>query len=123
MSASRSATAKFGRALAKAREARGFSQAEFADRHDVSPASISQWEAGVYVPKKPSIVFNLERDLDLEPGTLSRHLGYVPVVRNGTKRPAKPDVFAAIADDERFSPSQARVLTAIIREMISASSD
>lgn len=47
-------------------------------RLGISHAAISYWVTGTHAPEPP-MVFQLERELGVEPGSLSRHLGYVPV--------------------------------------------
>lgn len=46
-----------------------------------SPGAISNWERGES-PPDPDTVFAIERFLELPPGELSQHLGYVPVDAN-----------------------------------------
>ncbi len=53
-------------------------QADVAAQVGVSPQLLSDWKAGRRRPA-PVDLFSLERALDLKPGELSRHLGYVPV--------------------------------------------
>lgn len=68
---------RFGRAVAEARDARGWTQDELAERAGVSQSNVSGWEQGKWTPD-PDAVFTVERALRLAPGTLSVHLGYVP---------------------------------------------
>jgi len=52
-------------------------QVEVARKAGVAPSTLSTWLSGGGA--KPDQVFAVERALDLPPGNLSRHLGYVPV--------------------------------------------
>lgn len=55
----------------------GTSQAQLARRLGVSPQLVSDWKRGRRTPS-PDQLFAIERALDVKPGQLSRHLGYVP---------------------------------------------
>lgn len=72
----------------------GTSQAEVARVADVAASTISTWLSRPGAAK-PQQVFAVERALDLPPGHLSRHLGYVPV---SVDRPPV-DVIEAIEAD------------------------
>lgn len=56
---------------------RGTSQVRLARALGVSPQLVSDWKRGRRTPS-PDQLFAIERALDVEPGRLSRHLGYVP---------------------------------------------
>ena len=89
---------KFQQALERALVGR--SQAEVARESGVAASTISTWLSGGGA--NPEQVFAVERVLD-GPGTLSKHLGYVPV---GTG-PAPVDVIEAIeADDDLPGPDK-----------------
>lgn len=68
----------FGCRLARARQGVGLSQAGLAERAGIKPSTLSSWEKGLNEPP-PDAVFGIEQALGLKPGTLSHHLGYVPV--------------------------------------------
>jgi transcriptional regulator with XRE-family HTH domain len=68
----------FATSLANAMSVRGVVQRQFATDMGVSQGSVSGWVGGEYEPL-PDVVFAIESKLDLPPGHLSRHLGYVPL--------------------------------------------
>jgi transcriptional regulator with XRE-family HTH domain len=68
----------FGGELRRARKSRGRIQAYLGSHVGVSPALVSQWENNHAVPDANE-VFGMEDALGLAPGTLSTHLGYVPL--------------------------------------------
>jgi len=68
----------FGRLLSEALKARGMKQDDLAGMLGTTQSSVSGWINGRYEPAAPT-VFNVERCLGLEPGSLSRPLGYLPV--------------------------------------------
>lgn len=70
--------ADFGRALDRALASRGLRQTHLAELVGVKQNTVSRWVSGEAVPD-PWTVFDVERALKLEGGTLSKHLGYVPV--------------------------------------------
>ena len=74
---------RFGRALRAAREAAGMNQTAFAehlssDDRPISQSLVSRWELGQVEPE-PYQVFDIEASLNIEPGNLSRYLGFAPV--------------------------------------------
>lgn len=68
---------RFGRLLADAMKARGIRQEDLAGRLGTTQSTVSGWINGRYEPS-PDTVFAIERTLELEPGHLSRPLGYLP---------------------------------------------
>ena len=68
----------FGRELCRARKRTGMIQAHLGGHVGVSPSLVSQWENNHAVPDANE-VFRMEEVLGLTPGTLSTHLGYVPL--------------------------------------------
>lgn len=85
----------FGAALKRHRQGSGFpTQARLGAALDVSWHAVGSWEKGIWAPA-PEKVFEIERLLDLPPGTLSRHLGYLPLG-------AQPSVQAAVDSDPRL---------------------
>jgi len=68
----------FGRALSDALKVRTMKQEELAGLLGTTQSSVSGWVNGKYEPAAAT-VFAMERVLDLDPGSLSRPLGYLPV--------------------------------------------
>ena len=103
--------AAFGQALAAALRSRGVSQRDLADLVGrTAQSSVSAWTRGGAAPA-PETVFEIERLLELPPGHLSQHLGYVPA---GTARSAS--VPAAIEADPLLEPLHRQALLALYRE-------
>lgn len=75
----------------------------------VTGQAVAAWEDGTTVPG-PSMVFLLERCLELEPGSLSRYLGYLPV---GAEPPA--DVVAALRADPRLDDDRRELMVTTYR--------
>lgn len=71
----------FGRALDQAlgSRTRAWLGAALSPERPISPSAVGQWISGETVPADPERVFAIERLLELAPGVLSRHLGYLPV--------------------------------------------
>lgn len=69
---------RFGRLLAEALRARGMKQEHLAGLLGTTQSSVSGWINGKYEPAAAT-VFRIEQALALEPGHLSRPLGYLPV--------------------------------------------
>lgn len=69
---------RFGRLLADALRARGMKQEHLAGLLGTTQSSVSGWINGKYEPAAAT-VFRIERALALEPGHLSRPLGYLPL--------------------------------------------
>lgn len=68
----------FARRLTVFRERSGYGQRAIGEALGVSQSLVSYWECATYVPE-PALVFKLEKVLQLEPGTLSATLGYMPL--------------------------------------------
>ncbi|MDQ4090669.1 MAG: helix-turn-helix transcriptional regulator [Actinomycetota bacterium] len=64
--------------LAEALKAREMKQEDLARLLGTTQSSISGWINGKYEPAAAT-VFTVERSLGMDPGTLSRPLGYLPV--------------------------------------------
>lgn len=90
--------AGFGRALGDSLSVRRVTQRELADRLGVKQPTVSAWISGDAEPA-PEIVFRIEEALELGPGTLSRHLGYLPPAAVKTSA----GVETAILDDPTLS--------------------
>jgi transcriptional regulator with XRE-family HTH domain len=69
---------QFGRMLASALKERRMKQEDLAQSLGTTQSSVSGWINGKYEPGAAT-VFHIERTLDLDPGSLSRPLGYLPV--------------------------------------------
>jgi len=78
----------------------------------LSGASVSKWVAGN--PPAPPRVFAIERALGVSPGTLSRHLGYLPVDTQEGITPRD-----ALRDDPALSPMAKRVMLKVYDELTS----
>ena len=106
----------FRRALRQAREDAELSQRALARAVDVSPGAVWQWERDQdgTVPRL-DMTTQLEQVLNLEPGQLSRLLGYVPATAEpGTMT----SVVAAARADPRLGDSERELLIAVYRELV-----
>jgi transcriptional regulator with XRE-family HTH domain len=107
----------FRRALRQAREDAGLSQRALARAVEVSAGAVWQWERDEdgTVPRL-DMTTRLEQVLNLEPGHLSRLLGYVPATA------AEPgtitSVVAAARADPRLGDSERELLIAVYRELV-----
>lgn len=81
------------------------------ERLDISRALLSGWSTGKEGPPRPDQIFEIEDALGLPGGTLSRHLGYVPV--------GASSVPSAIDSDPKLIPSARKHLEAVYRTMLS----
>lgn len=72
----------FGNALACARQTHKMTQREVARALNVSQGLISGWETGSYEPS-PRDACRVEEVLGVDPGELTRHLGYLPLAAAG----------------------------------------
>ena len=70
--------ARFGRLLANALKARTMKQEDLAGILGTTQSSVSGWINGKYEPSAAT-VFTIEQELGMDPGYLSRPLGYLPV--------------------------------------------
>lgn len=101
----------FGDALAAALRCRGISQRSLADLLGrTAQSSVSAWTRGDTAPGH-EVVFEIEQILEVPPGHLSQHLGYVPA---GAEPPAS--VVAAIGADPLLGPVHRQALLALYRE-------
>src|SRR3954447_15613001 len=69
---------RFGRLLASALKGRGMKQEDLAGMLGTTQSSVSGWINGKYEPAADT-VFAIEQTLGMDPGFLSRPLGYLPV--------------------------------------------
>lgn len=103
----------FGAALAEAMSSVGMRQADLAERFGTSQSTVSAWMHGKKT--RPVVVFAIEDILGLDPGTLSRHLGYLPVVTKG----ATPATFDDCVEGDRLlSASQKSVVKQMYEEFV-----
>ncbi len=102
----------FGRLLSGALKARGLRQDDLAGMLGTTQSSVSGWINGRYEPAAPT-VFTVERCLGLDPGVLSRPLGYLPV------EPASRlvSVENAIAQSAQLDDDEKAALSAVYRAM------
>jgi transcriptional regulator with XRE-family HTH domain len=109
----------FGRALAATLKAKGLTTGALlhvaSDKGGESGRnSVNRWILGKNEPSRPKVQA-IEAVLELEAGTLSRHLGWVPV---GAKD--VPTVEAAILADSQLTASQKNILLAALHDFRSA---
>lgn len=81
----------------------------------VSKSAVAQWENGRSLPI-PAKVPELERALEMEPGALSRLLGYLPITSGDEN--ISLDVIEAIRRDERLGPHGQELLIAMYRQLL-----
>lgn len=106
------ATGEQKRAFGKALQGRVTTKAEreaLAEQLGVSPEAVRTWTTGERVPD-PDVVFTIEKQLKLKSGTLSRHLGYLPLDARDSL-----SVEAAIAADATINEDGRRYLLAVLR--------
>lgn len=103
----------FRRALRTAREESGLSQRGVARALGRTPSAVWQWEEGRAAPQ-PATLAKLERLLELEPNSLARLLGYVPLPDSGTVS----SVVEAMKADPRLDDSGRELLTAVYRWLV-----
>lgn len=77
-------------------------------------ASMSHWTKGQAEPVR-HVVYAMERLLNLQPGLLFRHLGYLPTFAVSI---APVDVETALLADDRLTPDQRQLLLATYRTLI-----
>ena len=107
--------AEFRRVLVEARTRRRLSQRALGKAAGVSKSAVSQWEAGRSLPI-PAKVPDLERTLELEPGGLSRLLGYLPIATGDDK--TSLDVVEAIRRDARLGEHGQELLITMYRQLL-----
>jgi transcriptional regulator with XRE-family HTH domain len=104
----------FKQAMIHARRGLGWSQRKLAEKLGVSHSTVAFWEQGKFLPN-PSNVIPLERALELEPGTLARLLGYMPL---DTMRGELRTVLDAIMADPNLGQRERDLLLAMYRELV-----
>lgn len=106
----------FGRLLAEALKTRGMKQDDLAGKLGTTQSSVSGWINGKYEPAAAT-VFTIERSLGMDPGTLSRPLGYLPV--EPVSRTVS--VEGAIAQNTLLDEEQKAALSAMYRVLVKRS--
>jgi transcriptional regulator with XRE-family HTH domain len=104
----------FRRALRRAREAAGESQSGLSQTLGLSRSAVWQWENGETVPT-PDNVATVERALRLQPGSLSRLLGYLPA---GAVDRETISVIEALEADPRLGERERELLAAMYRQLV-----
>jgi transcriptional regulator with XRE-family HTH domain len=108
---------RFGQLLANALKARAMKQEDLASILGTTQSSVSGWINGKYEPAAAT-VFTIERTLGMDPGYLSRPLGYLPVEAAS----ATPGVEAAITHSPLLADEQKIVLVSLY-ELLAAKED
>lgn len=103
----------FGQALDKALTVRGLKQVDVAAALDTTQSTVSAWKRGQCLPDMDT-VFGIERLLELRPGHLSRHLGYLPL----EAETARPTVEDAIAQSTEVDEAGAKATLIVWRTMV-----
>jgi len=107
---------RFGRLLADAMKARGMKQEDLAGMLGTTQSSVSGWINGKYEPAAAT-VFTIERSLGMEPGGLSRPLGYLPV--EAATQPVS--IEGAIAQSANLDDEEKAALAAMYRLLVNRS--
>ena len=106
---------EFRRVLKEARARRRLSLRVLGEVAGVSKSAVAQWESGRSLPV-PAKVPELERALEMEPGALSRLLGYLPITGGDEK--TSLDVIEAIRRDARLGEHGQELLIAMYRQLL-----
>lgn len=101
----------FGTALAGALRARGRTQHALGRSLGIGQSTISAWVADRAIPSQ-AVVFKVEAALHLAPGTLSRHLGYLPL-----DAAVPSTVLGCLAVDPALTDGQRAALRAVYEEL------
>lgn len=104
--------AKFGSALAEALRVRRWSQADLAQKMGTTQSAVSAWITGKSLPVADD-VFEIEIEMDMTAGSLSRHLGYLPIGADT----APPDVEVAIAANPDLDPEAKDMMLSLFRKL------
>ena len=100
----------FGSALVDAIRSAGLTVPKLAELVGVSDDAVRKWTYG-NPPTDPQRVFTIERHVEVSPGELSRHLGYLPV-------DAGVSVLAAIDADPRLPEVAKRLLAGSYKQAL-----
>jgi transcriptional regulator with XRE-family HTH domain len=106
---------QFRRVLKETRTRRRLSLSALGAAAGVSKSAAAQWENGRSLPV-PAKVPDLERALELEPGALSRLLGYLPITSGDDK--TSLDVIEAIRRDARLGTHSQELLITMYRQLL-----
>jgi transcriptional regulator with XRE-family HTH domain len=106
---------EFRRVLRETRIRRRLSLNALGSVAGVSKSAAAQWESGRSLPV-PAKVPGLERALELEPGALSRLLGYLPITSGDDK--ISLDVIEAIRRDRRLGEHGQELLITMYRQLL-----
>lgn len=101
---------QFGRALAEALRVRGWNQADLAERMHTTQSAVSAWITGKSQPAADD-VFEVELEMDMGPGSLSRHLGYRPI----DPEESLPDTESCITADPTLTADYKDIVLAVYR--------
>lgn len=101
----------FGAALAGALRAHGITQHRLGRMLGIGQSTISAWVADRATPGH-AVVFRVEEALEVPPGSLSRHLGYLPL--DATQPSTVVDCIDA---DPALTPGQRAALRAVYLEL------
>lgn len=112
-----SGAATFGSAVRAARTERKISQVELAASLGTTQSLVSAYEAGDHEPPR-EVVFAIEDALGLSGGSLSRHLGYLPVDYDGRAPLSFRDFL--MRDESTLSPDQRRVFLDLYKQFTRA---
>jgi transcriptional regulator with XRE-family HTH domain len=107
--------AEFRRVLKETRTRRRLSLRALGAVAGVSKSAVAQWENGRSLPI-PAKVPGLERALEMEPGALSRMLGYLPITSGDDK--TSLDVVEAIRRDVRLGEQGQELLITMYRQLL-----
>jgi transcriptional regulator with XRE-family HTH domain len=106
--------AAFRRRLRQEREAAEQTQMGLSLKIGVSRSAVWQWEEGKSVPTETNVAA-LEKELRLQPGELSRLLGYLPA---GAVEREMISVIEALEADPKLGDRERELLTAMYRQLV-----
>jgi transcriptional regulator with XRE-family HTH domain len=109
---------RFGRLLFNALKARSMKQEDLAGLLGTTQSSVSGWINGKYEPSAET-VFTIERCLEMDPGYLSRPLGYLPVEAVA----ACPGVEAAVSQSTLLDEEDKAVIVSLYELLVSKRAD
>ncbi len=123
MTESEEESSGWGISLRAALDRSGLKSFQLAERMSVSQATVSTWLSGKRTPEPPT-VFRLEEVLRVPPGSISHHLGYLPVSDPVTFDFAEPLRTAQLARevltaDPRLSEDDIEIIMRIIERALS----
>jgi transcriptional regulator with XRE-family HTH domain len=104
----------FRQRLREARRAMGLSQRAVARTVGRSGSAVWQWEEGLGAPDPPTVV-KLEQLLEVEPNSLARLLGYVPLSELSN---SPTSVLDAVNADPRLDKDGRELLIGVYRWLV-----